>query len=103
MIFAKEEYGMTKKSNEDTVKNSVKDPYHSFLESLKGKEVTVYRGGPESKSGMLLDVQSDFVTVYAQNNNNNNNNQNNAQNNNQNNNNNNNNNNNQNVVVYYNM
>ncbi|MHC0037068.1 spore coat protein [Pseudoneobacillus sp. C159] len=79
---------------------NLRDQYHSFLESLVGKEVKIYRGGPESKSGILLDVQADFVTVYAQNNNNNNNNnndQNNAQNNGQNN------NNNQNTVVYYNI
>jgi spore coat protein B len=92
--------------NKNTVRNSTQDAYHSFLESLKGKEVTIYRGGPESKSGVLLDVQSDFVTVLAQNNNNNNNknnNQNNAQNNAQNNNNNQNNNQNQSTVVYYNI
>lgn len=95
--------------NKNSLRNSTTQDaaYHSFLESLKGKEVTIYRGGPESKSGVLLDVQSDFVTVYAQNNNNNNNNndknknknnnQNNAQNNNQDN------NQNQKNVVYYNI
>jgi spore coat protein B len=96
---------MTRKSNENIERNSTRDPYHAFLESLKGKEVTIYRGGPESKSGVLLDVHSDFVTVYAQNNNNNNNNnsnQNNQQTQ-QSNQNNNQNNQNQNVVVYYNM
>lgn len=87
--------------NKNSLRNSTQDPYHTFLESLKGKEVTIYRGGPESKSGILLDVQSDFVTVLAQNNNNNNNNNNNQNNNNQNNN--NNNNQNQNTVVYYNI
>lgn len=88
---------MSKKSYDDHIKkNPTSDPYHSFLQSLKGKQVTIYRGGPESKSGVLLDVQQDYVTVYAQNNNNNNNNQNNAQNNN-------NNQNNQNTVVYYNI
>jgi spore coat protein B len=76
------------------------DSYHAFLESLKGKVVTIYRGGPESKTGKLLDVQSDYVTLYAQNNNNNNNN-NNQNNNNNNNNQNNQNDNNQNTVVYY--
>jgi spore coat protein B len=79
------------------------DSYHAFLESLKGKVVTIYRGGPESKTGQLLDVQSDYVTLYAQNNNNNNNNNNNQKNNNTQNNNqqNNQNDNNQNTVVYY--
>jgi spore coat protein B len=64
--------------------------YHAFLESLHGKTVTIYRGGPESKTGKLLDVQTDYVTLYAQDNNNdsndsddNNNNNNNNQNNNQ--------------------
>jgi spore coat protein B len=74
------------------------DSYHSFLQSLIGEEVQVYRGGPESKKGKLLDVQSDFITVYAQNNNNNNNgnnNQNNNQSENQSQ------DNNQNTVVYY--
>jgi spore coat protein B len=70
------------------------DSYHSFLQSLIGEEVQVYRGGPESKKGKLLDVQSDYITVYAQNNNNNNNNNNN-QNNDENQ------NSNQNTVVYY--
>lgn len=48
--------------------------YHAFLESLIGRVVTIYRGGPESKTGKLLDVQSDYVTLYDQNNNNKNNN-----------------------------
>lgn len=70
--------------------------YHSFLEALKGKTVTIYRGGPESKTGKLLDVKDDYITLNAQTNNNNNNNKNNDENNN-----NNNQNNNQNTVVYY--
>ncbi|MGJ7921602.1 spore coat protein [Neobacillus sp. LXY-4] len=73
--------------------NDLAESYHAFLESLKGKTVTIYRGGPESKTGLLLDVKSDYVTLYSQNNNNNNN-QNNQQNNQQNN-------NNQNSVIYY--
>lgn len=72
--------------------------YHAFLESLKGKVVTIYRGGPESKTGTLLDVKSDYVTLYA---NNNNNNKNKNNNNNNNNNNNDGNNNNNNTVIYY--
>ena len=44
------------------------DSYHAFLESLKGKVVTIYRGGPESKTGRLLDVQSDYITLCAQDN-----------------------------------
>ncbi len=69
------------------------DSYHSFLQSLVGEEVQVYKGGPECKMGKLLDVQSDYICVHAQNNNNNNNNSEN-QNQNQNN-------QNQTTVVYY--
>ncbi|RFU66189.1 spore coat protein CotH [Peribacillus saganii] len=58
--------------------------YHSFLGSLKGKVVTVYRGGPESKKGVLLDVKSDFIALSTQKNNNNNNNNDNQNNNKQN-------------------
>lgn len=46
----------------------------SYLEGLKGKMVTLYRGGPESKSGLLLDVKPDYVALYAQNDQNENNN-----------------------------
>ncbi|WP_251554215.1 spore coat protein [Neobacillus muris] len=60
------------------------DAYHSFLKSLIGQDVQVYKGGPESKQGTLLDVQSDYICVLAQNNNNNNNNNQNNQNQNQN-------------------
>lgn len=74
------------------------DAYHMFLESLQGKTVTVYRGGPESKTGTLLGVGSDFIALLNQNNNNNNNDDNNQNNNNENN---NNQNENQNTVVYY--
>ncbi|WML53022.1 spore coat protein [Neobacillus sp. PS3-12] len=81
------------------------DSYHSFLQSLIGEEVQVYRGGPESKTGKLLDVQSDFITVYAQNNNNKNGNNNQKNNQSQDNNqiqdNNQSQDNNQNTVVYY--
>lgn len=75
------------------------DSYHSFLKSLVGEEVQVYKGGPECKMGKLLDVQSDYICVYAQNNNSNNNNNN--DNNNNNNSNSENQNQNQNTVVYY--
>ncbi len=74
------------------------DSYHSFLQSLVGEEVQVYKGGPECKMGKLLDVQSDYICVYAQNNNNNKNNNNGNQNQNQNE---NNQNQNQNNIVYY--
>lgn len=75
-------------------RNEEQQSFHSFLMALKGKTVTIYRGGPESKTGKLLDVKPDFIALYAQNNNNNNNN-------NQNQNQNQNDNNSQNTVVYY--
>lgn len=46
--------------------------YHTFLNSLKGKMVTIYRGGPESKTGKLLDVSEDYVTLQVTNENDNN-------------------------------
>ncbi len=36
------------------------------LQSLIGKTVTVYRGGPESKTGKLLDVQSDYLVLFVE-------------------------------------
>lgn len=42
--------------------------FHSFLNALKGKTVTIYRGGPESKTGKLLNVKSDYVTLCSENN-----------------------------------
>ncbi|MDP4087536.1 MAG: spore coat protein [Bacillota bacterium] len=69
--------------------------YHSFLMALKGKTVTIYKAGPESKKGKILDVKPDYITLYAQNNNNNNNNKDNNKENNTNN------QNDQNTVVYY--
>ncbi|RDU35364.1 spore coat protein [Neobacillus piezotolerans] len=42
------------------------DSYHSFLKSLVGQEVQVYKGGPESKKGKLMDVQSDYICLLAQ-------------------------------------
>lgn len=44
------------------------DRFHSFLESLKGRKVTIYRHGPESKIGRLLDVQSDYIVLEVENN-----------------------------------
>ncbi|KRF53319.1 spore coat protein [Bacillus sp. Soil531] len=64
--------------------------YSSHFKPLTGRVVTVYRGGPESKTGYLVDVQSDYLILAVESNNNNNgenNNQNNQKNqNNQNNN-----------------
>jgi spore coat protein B len=45
--------------------NSVES--NAYLETLKGKRVTVYRGGPESRVGRLLDVQSDYVALMPEN------------------------------------
>lgn len=44
------------------------DQFHSFLESLKGRMVTIYRHGPESKTGRLLDVQSDYIVLKVEDN-----------------------------------
>jgi spore coat protein B len=41
--------------------------YHEFLVPLIGKNVTVYRGGPESKTGKLIDVQSDYLALSVEN------------------------------------
>jgi spore coat protein B len=43
--------------------------YHSFLMALKGKTVTIYKAGPESKKGKILDVKPDYIALYVQNNN----------------------------------
>ncbi|MEW4229947.1 spore coat protein [Priestia megaterium] len=76
--------------------------YSSHFKPLKGRVVTVYRGGPESKTGYLVDVQSDYLILAVESNdNNNNNNNNNGENNNQNNQNNQNNNQPEYTLVYY--
>ncbi|MGG5252849.1 hypothetical protein ACQYAD_05050 [Neobacillus sp. SM06] len=59
---------MENKKVNSTDHSSHLDSYHSFLQSLIGEEVQVYKGGPECKMGKLLDVQSDYICVYAQNN-----------------------------------
>jgi spore coat protein B len=41
--------------------------YHGFMESLIGKTVTVYRGGPESKTGRLIAVQPDYIVLLPEN------------------------------------
>lgn len=41
--------------------------HHSYLEGLIGRMVTMYRGGPEKKTGTLLDVKSDYLTLYTNN------------------------------------
>jgi spore coat protein B len=40
--------------------------HHDFLNSLIGKEVQVYRKGPDSKIGKLLAAHSDYITLYVQ-------------------------------------
>src|SRR4051812_5756761 len=52
--------------------NRWKDRYKVYdnnmdLDFLIGKMVTIHRGGPESRSGKLLDVQSDYMTLYTPN------------------------------------
>ncbi|MGG0591164.1 spore coat protein [Priestia megaterium] len=70
--------------------------YSSHFKPLTGRVVTVYRGGPESKTGYLVDVQSDYLILAVESNNNNN-----GENNNQNNQNNQNNNQQEYTLVYY--
>ncbi|MEB2265988.1 spore coat protein [Priestia megaterium] len=64
------------------VQQSERTGYSAHFKPLKGRVVTVYRGGPESKTGYLIDVQSDYLTLALetkQNNNQQNNNQQNNQ------------------------
>ena len=37
-----------------------------YLNSLVGKHIKVDRGGPESRSGLLLDVRGDFFTLLTE-------------------------------------
>ncbi len=67
---------------------------NAYLKSLVGKRVKVYRGGPESCEGRLLDVQSDYVALMPEQSNDN------KQNNNANN---NNNAKKDNAIIYYNL
>ncbi|CAG9623707.1 spore coat protein CotH [Sutcliffiella rhizosphaerae] len=46
--------------------------FYDFLESLLGLSVTIYRGGPESRTGTLLDYKDDYLTLHAQDKKNNN-------------------------------
>jgi spore coat protein B len=39
---------------------------NDYLKSLVGKKVKVYRGGPESCEGRLLDVQTDYVALMPE-------------------------------------
>ncbi|WP_053220286.1 hypothetical protein [Virgibacillus senegalensis] len=39
--------------------------FNNYLESLKGKVIKVDRGGPESRVGKLLDVQSDYIILLT--------------------------------------
>ncbi|WP_316572417.1 spore coat protein [Neobacillus sp. YIM B06451] len=57
---------MERKKNKQASASSPLDSYHSFLKSLVGQEVQVYKGGPESKKGRLMDVQSDYICLHAQ-------------------------------------
>lgn len=36
------------------------------LENLIGSKVRIFRGGPESRDGVLLDKQSDFLTLFTE-------------------------------------
>ncbi len=39
----------------------------NFLHAMEGKVITVYRGGPESKTGRLADIQSDYIALQVDN------------------------------------
>ncbi|OWP58922.1 spore coat protein [Bacillus velezensis] len=39
----------------------------NFLHTMEGKVITVYRGGPESKTGRLADIQSDYIALQVDN------------------------------------
>ncbi|MCZ0755904.1 spore coat protein CotH [Anoxybacillus sp. J5B_2022] len=47
--------------------NSMSARPNDELKALIGRTVTVYRGGPESKTGKLLDVQSDYLALLNEN------------------------------------
>ena len=57
------------KSNQhkDAEQSSKTRFYQAFFDSVKGKEVKVYRAGPEAKHGVVLDVQSDYVALAVKN------------------------------------
>ncbi|MCC9024211.1 spore coat protein [Bacillus nakamurai] len=40
---------------------------YNFLNSMEGKVITVYRGGPESKTGRLADIKSDYIALQVDN------------------------------------
>jgi spore coat protein B len=55
-------------SRSDTYESSADSNfYHRFLQPLIGKTVTVYIGMPESKTGKLLNVQSDYIVLLPEN------------------------------------
>lgn len=41
----------------------------SYLVRLKGRKVRTYKGGPESKEGLLLDVKQDYIALLTDDNN----------------------------------
>ncbi|MBY8911637.1 spore coat protein [Bacillus sp. YC2] len=41
---------------------------YNFLNSMEGKVITVYRGGPESKTGRLADIKPDYIALQVDNN-----------------------------------
>jgi spore coat protein B len=43
-----------------------KSPFDDFIESLIGKVVKINRGGPESKKGILLDYQDDYIALLPE-------------------------------------
>jgi spore coat protein B len=80
------------------LKDSQSVESNAYLKSLLGKKIKVYRGGPESCEGRLLDVQSDYIALMPEKSNDNSNN-NNAKNDNPKN----DNSKNDNAIIYYNL
>ncbi|AXI40026.1 hypothetical protein CX649_10440 [Bacillaceae bacterium ZC4] len=40
------------------------EKFYQYVKSLVGKMIKVNRGGPESKSGLLLEVKTDYLALY---------------------------------------
>lgn len=59
---------MENKKGYAAAQSSSFNSYHFFLKSLQGKIVQVYKGGPESKTGRLLDVQEDYICLAVESN-----------------------------------
>lgn len=59
-------YGQKNKEECYMYENSMSAQRNDEFKSLIGKTVTVYRGGPESKQGTLLDVNNDHIVLLTE-------------------------------------